>query len=385
MQNSSYCRHILECGGCSSQDIAYASQLQQKQAVVNQLFAQFNVPVNPIIPCQNIWHYRNKMEFSFSQNKAKDKFLGLILKSSRGKVFNLEECQLASSWFSQTLKKVQTWWDKTELEAFNFRSGKGCLRNLTLRESVRTGQRLVMLTVSGDPNYPIYRSHLASFIEAICDPKASIFLRVQQCIKGQPTQFYELHLSGLDHITEELHVLGRKMTFKISPTSFFQPNTEQAEQLYTHALNLLTLSKEAHVLDLYCGTATIGLIVAPHVAQVTAIELNPHAVFDAKVNAEVNSVSNIEIICGDVGKIVQTFSFKPDIVILDPPRMGLDLLALEMLQKLSPKEILYISCNPETQAKNIAVLKGYEIVAIQPVDQFPHTRHIENIAILRSL
>jgi 23S rRNA (uracil1939-C5)-methyltransferase len=326
------------------------------------------------------------MEFSFSQNKAGDRFLGLIIKSSRGKVFNLQECLLASPWFSTTLAGVREWWHKTQLPAFNFRSGQGTVRNLTLRESRRTQQRLVMLTVSGDPNYPIHRSQLTSFVEAIGDPHASIFLRVQQCIKGKPTQFYELHLRGPDHITEELDVLGQTFTFKISPTSFFQPNTEQAQHLYTHALKLVTLSKETHVWDLYCGTATIGMTIAPHVRKVTAIELNPHAVFDAKANAEYNNISNIEIICGDVGQVLKTSSFDPpDIVILDPPRMGLDPLALEMLQILSPKQILYISCNPETQAKNIAELTNYTIQAIQPIDQFPHTRHIENIVVLNNL
>lgn len=384
MTSCSQCVHVLECGGCSMQDTSYAIQLQQKQAIVETLFSQFNVPVRPIIPCQTIWHYRNKMEFSFSQNKAGDRFLGLILKSSRGKVFNLQECLLASPWFSTTLLQVRSWWDKTSLEAFNFRSGKGVLRNVTLRESRRTNQRLVMLTVSGNRDYPIHRSHLTSFVETIADPQASIFLRVQQCIKGVPTQFYELHLSGPDHITEELDVLGKTFTFKVSPTSFFQPNTDQAEKLYTHALNLVTLSKETHVWDLYCGTATIGMSIAPHVRRVTAIELNPHAVFDAKANADYNGITNIEVICGDVGKVLQQPSFEPpDLVILDPPRMGLDPLALQMLKNLLPKEILYISCNPETQAKNIAELEGYEICAIQPVDQFPHTRHIENIVVLR--
>ena len=381
MTNCSKCLHVLECGGCSVQDIAYPVQLEQKQALVESLFPSF--PVSPIIPCKNAWNYRNKMEFSFSQNKAGDRFLGLIIKSSRGKVFNLEECHIATPWFSTTLLAVRKWWESTNLPAFNFRSGQGTLRNLTLRESVRTKQRLVMLTVSGDPNYPIHRSQLTSFIEAVGDPSISLFLRVQQCIKGTPTQFYEMHLAGPDHINEELNVMGQKFTYKISPTSFFQPNTEQAENLYAHALKLVTLSKEAHVWDLYCGTATIGMSVAPHVRKVTAVELNPHAVFDAKANAEYNNISNIEIICGDVGKVLKGRSFEPpDLVILDPPRAGLDPLALEILKTLSPKEILYISCNPETQAKNIAELTNYQLKAIQPVDQFPHTRHIENIAIL---
>ena len=381
---NSLCQHASECGGCTSQHIPYSQQLLQKQAEIEKIFAPFHVPIAPITPCQDPWNYRNKMEFSFSQNKAGDRFLGLILRKSRGKVFNLQECRISPSWMSEALQRVRRWWDQyPQLSAFHFRSGEGALRTLTLREGRRTGEKMAMLTVSGNPRFALTRAQLNTFVQVLDDPQMSIFLRVHQAIPGKPTQFYEMHLSGPDHITEKLTLQGKTLTFKISPTSFFQPNTEQAEVLYNKAVEIANMSPQSIVYDLYCGTATLGMAFALKAQQVTAIELNPHAVFDAKANAEINGITNIDIHCGDVGKLLSEASIlKPDLAIVDPPRPGLDLLALEALKRLQPQQILYVSCNPLTQAQNISELSDYQIIHVQPVDQFPHTPHIENIALL---
>ena len=372
------CKHFPACGGCTSQDIPYDHQLQAKQAVIESLYPASKVL--PIIPCLNPWHYRNKMEFSFSQNKAGDRFLGLILRKSRGKVFNLEECLIAPDGYAQMLSRVRTWWENTNLRAFNFRSAEGTLRTFTLRQARRTNQRMAILTVSGDPRFAITQNQLSQFIEAIDDGSISIFLQIHQAIKGQPTQFYEMHLKGPAHIVEEITLNNQLFQFKISPTSFFQPNTDQAEKLYQTALNFPSLTKDSCVYDLYYGTATLGILCAPRVKQVIGIELNPHAIFDGKMNAEINNLSNIELFRGDVAQVLAKETLPaPDLVILDPPRAGLDPPALELLRKLSPPQILYISCNPKTQAQNILELPDYQIVHLQPVDQFPHTPHIENI------
>jgi 23S rRNA (uracil1939-C5)-methyltransferase len=381
MSNSQLCIHVPECGGCTLQQIPYPEQLVLKQAEIEKIFPSFNVA--PIIPCKDPWRYRNKMEFSFSQNKAGDRYLGLIMRKSRGKVFNLQECLISPAWMAEALQRVRAWWESTPLAAFNFRRGEGALRTLTLREGRRTGDRLAMLTVSGDPRFGLTRAQLNGFIQALDDPNMTIFLRVQQAIAGSPTQFFEMHLGGPDHIREQLHLQGRTLTFKISPTSFFQPNTEQAEVLYNTAIEIAQMNRRSTVYDLYCGTATLGMAFALGAERVIAIELNPHAVFDAKVNAEVNQISNIEIQCGDVGKVLSEASvLAPDLAIVDPPRPGLDPLALTALKRLQPEQILYVSCNPTTQAKNIAELTEYKVLKIQPVDQFPHTPHIENIVLL---
>ncbi len=374
------CGHFPSCGGCTLQNLPYLEQLAQKQALIESLFAPHLVL--PIIPCKDPWRYRNKMEFSFSQNKAGDRFLGLILRRTRGHVFNLQECLISPDWFSSTLQSVKSWWDSTSLTAFKPHTGLGALRTLTLRQGLRTTMRMAMLTVSGDPNFALKRSEIEAFVKAVGE--GSIFLRIQQCKKGSPTQFFEMHLSGPDHIFEQLTLFGRTYQFKISPTSFFQPSTAQAEVLYSTALSLLDPSSSDTVYDLYCGTATLGMAISSQVKKVVAIELNPHAVFDAGISCELNQITNVEILCGDVGKLLSTLP-PPDIAIVDPPRAGLSDLALLNLIRLKPRKILYISCNPQTQAQNIAALSPYRLTHLQPVDQFPHTPHIENIAILERI
>ncbi len=376
------CLHFPACGGCRFQDISYNQQLQSKQSFVQALFP--STTVSPIIGCQTPWRYRNKMEFSFSQNKAGDRFLGLILKKSRGKVFNLQQCLIAPDGFAEILSSVYQWWEKSLLRAFHFRSGEGTLRTLTIRQSRASGKKMIILTVSGNPQFAMTQSQINQFVDAICDPSASIFLQIHQAIAGRPTQFFEIHLAGATHLDEELTIEGRRFLFKISPSSFFQPNTEQAEVLYETALRLPYLTPKACIYDLYCGTAILGILSAPRVKQVIGIELNPYAVFDGKVNCEINRLSNINLYQGDVAQTLAKNNFpKPDLVILDPPRAGLDRPALEILRALNPLQILYISCNPKTQAQNLFELPEYTPLQVQPIDQFPHTPHIENICYLK--
>lgn len=390
------CSHAPSCGGCSWQQVDYLFQLEQKQQRVYELFTSLikeEFPLKSILRCDQIWQYRNKMEFSFSQDRSGQQFLGLTLAGSRGYVFNLQECWLVSTWFSSVVAQVRLWWKQSGLGAYRL-DNTGSLRTLIVRQSLNTSDRLVMLTVSGSPEYALNKQQIKQFIQAILltaskSERISIFLRIQQAIKGQPTQFFEMHLHGPDHMLERLNIDGKALTFKISPTSFFQPNPRQAEKLFSSALQSIQGPKK-HILDLYAGTATLSIVFAKIADRVTAIELNPHAVFDAKVNKELNHIENLEIICGDVGQKIQELKktpgfIPPDLVIVDPPRTGLANKAIESLLELRPQEILYISCNPVTQASDIQLLmqKGYQLILLQPVDQFPHTVHIETIALLR--
>ncbi len=385
------CSHVPECGGCVWQQMDYEAQVRLKE---EQLRAVFGDKVRPIIRCDTPWQYRNKMEFSFSQNKAGERFLGLVIGGSKGHVMNLKECHLVSGWFIEVLSAVRKWWEESGLNAYRM-NDTGTLRTLILREGKRTGDKLVMLTVSGNPAFAIGKGQMASFVEAITKvvgkERVSVFLRVQQACKGSPTQFFEMHLSGPDHLLEKCVVEGKEFVFKISPSSFFQPNTLQAEKLYAEALKMIHGHKE-HIMDLYAGIGTLGLICAQRAKRVTSIELNPYAVYDGESSKELNGIEHCEMVRGDVGKVLERLRQKegfvaPDLVIVDPPRTGLDAAALGHLIELGPKEILYISCNPATQAANIQELSqaGYRLEAIQPVDQFPHTIHIETIALLKRM
>ncbi len=396
------CAHVPLCGGCTWQQMDYQAQLKEKERRVQKVFAELiqihHAECRPILPCEEPWRYRNKMEFSFSQNRAGERFLGLVIAGSKGHVLNVKECHLVSSWFTQLLTQVYSWWEQSGLTAYRM-NDTGTLRTLILREGKRTGDKLIMLTVSGNPAYAIPKSDLNRFIEAVKAvipekewPRLSIFLRIQQIHKKMPTQFFEMHLFGPDHLVEKMHLsldTPVELSFKISPTSFFQPNTFQAERLYSEALRMITFPKN-HVLDLYAGTTTLGMAMAARAKKVTAIELNPHACFDAESNKALNQFTHLEILCGDVGKKLGELRalpdfIPPDLIVVDPPRTGLDVTALSHLKALQTEEILYISCNHETQAANIREMctMGYRLACIQPVDQFPHTPHIENIALLK--
>jgi 23S rRNA (uracil1939-C5)-methyltransferase len=370
------CRHFGLCGGCRLQHIPYDAQLAEKEAYVA---ACFNLPTKPILPAKSAWRYRNKMEFSFSQSKKGEKFLGLM--RERGRVENLEECHLTSPWFTETLKKVRTWWQKTDLSAYHPHTNQGLMRTLILREGIRTKEKMAMLTIS---EAPFESAHLDSFIDALVDVDALI-LRKQIIKKKTPTRFEEHVLRGVNHIHELLYDdAGRALIFRIRGASFFQPNTSQAEKIYQYAVASAHLTHNDHVLDLYCGTGSLGIFASRYSKQVVGIEIIPEAVQDAKENLKLNAISNMEILEGDVGERLSTLSFQPSVVFVDPPRAGLGAKTLAQLQALGPRKIIYVSCNPSTQAADCQALQNYEIHSLQPIDQFPHTPHVENIALLLS-
>lgn len=388
------CIHFGVCGGCRLQHLSYERQLQFKEGLIKKWFSPLAEVgcFKPILPCTPPWEYRNKMEWTFSQDKKGERFLGLIQRAGRGKVLNVQICHLVRPWFIQALETARSWWLETGLDAYHPHKNSGSLRTLTVREGMRTGDRLVMLTVSGNPEYALKKQDIETFCQKMNGLKPekgdlSVFLRIHQAIKGQPTEFYEMHLSGPDTYRERIG----STEFKISPSAFFQPNTAQAEVLYETALSYLNVPHGKLdgkiIYDLYCGTGTLGITMAPSAKQVIGIELSPESSLDARMNAKANGLTNVKIITGDVGtcleKAGQDFPL-PDIVVVDPPRAGLSPEAIRHILALKPEEILYIACNPKTQSQNCQefLKEGYQIGVIQPVDQFPHTPHIENIVVL---
>lgn len=402
------CVHFGTCGGCRLQHTPYEIQLKDKEQFVRDCFHSLitaEVVFKEIIPSPEPWHYRNKMEYSFSGDAAGKKYLGLVIDGSRGKVLNLTECHLTHSWFVDALKTVRAWWHSSDLQAYHMHRNTGSLRTLTLREGKRTGDRMVILTVSGNEEFALQKSHIESFVAYIRDAiepisssaKLSIFLRIQQVGKGMRTQMYEMQLFGPEHIREILEIrispdhAKQQIQFEISPSAFFQPNSRQAERLYSAALEITEISKEDVVYDLYCGAGAFGISVSKYVKQVIGIELSPEAALDAKANAALNGCDNVAIFSGDVKEILRELPEKgvpaADLVIVDPPRAGLCSHALQLLIDLGVPKILYVSCNPITQAENIKELvkAGYQLQTIQPVDQFPQTYHVENIAYLNRI
>lgn len=390
------CKHFSSCGGCTWQQMPYDEQLAIKEATLRDLFADVvteSCAFYPIIGCPSPWYYRNKMEFSFSQDLKGQKFLGLIMRCSKGRVFNVEECHLVDSWVSKTLQGVLGWWQESTLSAYYPPRGSGHLRSLTMRQAHATGDRVVILTVSGNPDYPMKQSDLDRFLEVckrIASPQQngatlSCVVRIQQAHKGRETQFFEMLLSGPDSFRERIKVGAKELEFVLSPSSFFQPNSLQASCIYEKALELACLKPHMVLYDLYAGIGIFGMCASHLVKEVIAIELSADSAYDAKVNSDRLKLANFRMIRSDVAKALQDKTLpQADVVIVDPPRTGLGPQAIEHITALNPSTIVYVSCNPKTQKIDVQELvkTGYKPVAIQPIDQFPQTIHVENIVIL---
>jgi len=375
------CVHFTSCGGCTLQHVSYERQLSEKQAKIEALFP--GETIYPIIGMDDPWHYRGKMEYTFSQNKAKEHFLGLIKPKSKGIVENLTQCHITDPWFSEILAKVRRFWIDSTLEAYNSYSDTGSLQTLTLRKSVHTNSRMITLTVSGNSDYALTKEQISAFIQAIDDDECAIFMDIKCTCKGSVTRYYEMHLSGPDFIEEKIGTTS----FMMSPKAFFQPNPRMAEKFFTTIIETLALTGKEKVLDLFSGIGTISILLSPYVDHIVAVEIGKEAVCDARVNLDDKNIENVEIYADDVSNFIKTRGehFVPDIVIVDPPRAGIGKVAIEFLEKLGPRSIVYLSCNPLTQKEDIDSLPSYKISSVRPFDQFPHTPHVENLIFLERI
>lgn len=377
---SAKCPHVKDCGGCTWQELSYKTQLAEKQKIIQRLFPEHQV--DPVVSMPDPWFYRGKMEFSFSQDKKKQKYLGLHKRNGRGRIEDLSTCYIAPPFVEVLLASVKAWWEESNLLAYYPEKDTGSLRTLTVRYSQKTGCKLIYLTVSGNLDYIVSKKHLESFCKAVSlDEKTSIFLVIQRAKKGHPTQFDEIHLQGPTKMQENL--LGKD--FFISPRSFFQPNPLMAEKMFSCVIEQLKLQGNERVLDLFCGMGTIGILLSSYVRQVIGVETELYSVIDAKDNIENLDINNVDIYHQDVFQFfAENASFcKPDILLVDPPRCGLGDKTIEHIKQLYPKKMVYVSCNPETQKEDIQKLSThFSIEKIIPFDAFCHTPHIENIIFL---
>ncbi|MCD6109549.1 23S rRNA (uracil(1939)-C(5))-methyltransferase RlmD [bacterium] len=380
------CKHFNECGGCSMQYLDYKNQLEFKELQVKESLEHIgnfsDTHVKKIIECKTPWHYRNKMEFTFSMNKDNKIHLGLHPKGYRYDVFDLKECYLESEDIGELIKLVQNFADEKNLKAYNFKTNSGLLRTLTVREGKRTGERLINLTTSHEEfEYKNDFVKLLTGSSHIQHP-TSIYITKHISKKGAKTTFTRENIYGKPYLTEELHINNnQKLSFHILPDAFFQTNTFQAEILYNHVLALGEISHTDTVYDLFCGTGTIGLFCAHKAKLIFGVDLNKNAIENAKQNALLNNISNAEYQAGDAFKIIEGREDNPDIVIIDPPRAGLTEALCNHLLKIKAKRIIYVSCNPGTLARDLKILceNKYSLKEVQPVDMFPQTYHIEII------
>ena len=377
------CRHFGTCGGCRFQDLAYEVQLAQKAQQVRDALVRIgriaDPPLEPIVPATSIYGYRNKLEYSFTAG-ADGVELGFHRAGRWDEVIDIEECLLTTDVGNAIRLAVRAWAREEGLDPYDQATGEGYLRHLVVREGRNTGQALVVLVTA-----PGERFEAGYLIDVLrCFPEVRSIHWAINDTPAEQTNLPTRLLWGEDAIEEE--IMG--LRFRVRPSAFLQTNTEMAEQLYGLAREFAGLTGSENVFDLYCGTGTIGLALAPDAGTVWGLEISEEAVACAIENAELNGVENAQFFAGNVGQTIEELVEKagaPDVVVVDPPRAGLAGKALRRTGALAAGRIVYVSCNPTTLASDVQVLRddyGYELVRCRPVDMFPHTPHVESVSLL---
>jgi 23S rRNA (uracil1939-C5)-methyltransferase len=376
------CEHYPECGGCRFQDLAYEAQIEAKAHQVADALQRIghldDPPLEPIVPAESVFHYRNKLEYSFTSTPD-GPALGFHRAGRWDEVLDIRKCWLTTDLGNAIREAMRDWSRAARLEAYDQAEHTGFLRHLVVREGRNTGQVLVQLvTAPGRLDADSFVAALERFPEV-----RSIHWSVNDRpaeVTNLPTQL----LHGDDAIEEELCGLR----FRVRPNAFLQTNTAMAERLYGLAREYAQLTGEETVYDLYCGIGTIGLTLAADALTVWGVEVSEESVACALENAELNGIANAAFFAGEVGTVLDDLRERagdPDVVVVDPPRAGLSGKALRRLARLEPERIVYVSCNPTTLAGNVKELAGewgYRLERARPVDMFPHTPHIETVALL---
>ncbi|MEZ5360190.1 MAG: 23S rRNA (uracil(1939)-C(5))-methyltransferase RlmD [Candidatus Zixiibacteriota bacterium] len=386
------CEHNDICGGCTWQDLAYDRQLKYKRDQVIDCLEHIgkikDVPVEEIQPSPEVFFYRNKMEYSFHvvpEQVATERFvLGLHERGRFDKIFTVNQCHLQSEMSNEVFAFLREQVEKLGIRVYNLIAHTGFLRFVIYREGKKTGQSLLNI-VTGYGEFPMKEELTQAFVERF-PTLTTIVWTVNETLsniaKGDVTEV----LHGPGFIEEE--ILGYR--FRVSPGSFFQTNTRQTENLYRKAIELAAIKPGDSVLDLYCGAGTIGICASANAGEVIGIEIEEEAVESARVNAQINGLTNCRFYAGPVRKVMlrdelAKKSFSP--VFVDPPRAGMHPKAFKRLLEIDTDRIVYISCNPATFARDAAELiqSGYQLKTIVPFDMFPHTMHIELVSLFEKI
>lgn len=395
-----FCQHYGVCGGCKWQCLPYAEQIKYKQKQVTDnltRIGKIELPeISPILGSEKTEFYRNKLEFTFSnkrwlteeevkQDVKYDQMnaVGFHIPGAFDKVLAIEKCWLQDDISNQIRNAVRDYAYRHDYSFFNLRSQEGMLRNLMIRTS-STGELMVLLQckIVEDSEMELMKQLLA-FVAGEFPQITSLLYVVNNKCNDTINDLDVMVFKGNDHIFEEMEGLR----FKIGAKSFYQTNSEQAYNLYKVARNFAGLTGNELVYDLYTGTGTIANFVSRQAKKVIGIEYVPEAIEDAKVNSEINGIGNTLFYAGDM-KDILTQEFinqhgRPDVIITDPPRAGMHDDVINTILFAEPQRIVYVSCNPATQARDLSLLDAkYKVMAVQPVDMFPHTHHVENVVLL---
>lgn len=389
------CPHFTLCGGCRWQHMRYDAQLVMKQKQVTDNLQRIGgieiENIFPITPSPNQFHYRNKLEFTYSDTRwltdderhsenIEPRGLGFHLPGRFDKIFKVNRCFLQDDYMNEIRNTAQDVALQQDLTFCNRKEHTGFLRNLMIRNS--SAGHWMITVIFGFDDEQLISAYINALKEKLPGVKSWIYIINTKA--NDSLNDLDFHVfSGPDSFTETMEHLH----FSVGPLSFYQVNVPQALAMYGMVRKLADLKGTETVYDLYTGTGTIALFVAPHASKVVGIEYVPTAIEDAKKNAVNNKISNAEFFCGDIAKTLNT-SFMaehghPDVIITDPPRSGMHPDVVAQILNVAPEKVVYVSCNPATQARDIALMKDqYRLAEIHPFDMFPHTHHVENIALL---
>ena len=395
-----FCQHYGICGGCKWQVLPYAEQIKYKQKQVEdnlRRIGKIELPeISPILGSAKTEFYRNKLEFTFSDKrwltyeevKQEVKYdqmnaVGFHIPGAFDKVLAIEKCWLQNDISNRIRNAVRDYAYEHDYSFINLRSQEGMLRNMIIRTS-STGELMVIIIckIVEDSEMTLFKQLLQYVADTFPEITSLLYIINNKC--NDTINDLDVYVfKGNDHIFEEMEGLR----FKVGPKSFYQTNSEQAYNLYKIARDFAGLTGNELVYDLYTGTGTIANFVSRQARQVIGIEYVPEAIEDAKVNAEINGIDNTLFFAGDM-KDMLTQEFineygRPDVIITDPPRAGMHQDVVDVILFAEPKRIVYVSCNPATQARDLQLLDvKYKVKAVQPVDMFPHTHHVENVVLL---
>lgn len=378
--NKKICPKSIECGGCQNLQVPYEIQLKEKEEKIKKLLGK-NIKVASIIGMENPFHYRNKVHAVFDKNK-KGEIISGVYKAGTHQVVPVNKCYIENEAADEIIGTIRNLAKAFKISIFNEDTGSGLLRHVLVRRGYTTKEIMVVL-VMATPIFPSKKNFIKELLKVHPD-----ITTIVQNINNKRTSMVlgdrENVLYGRGYIEDEL--CG--CFFRISSQSFYQVNSLQTTKLYNKAIELADLKGREKVIDAYCGIGTIGIIASFKAKSVIGVELNGEAVKDAISNAKRNKISNVRFYKGDAGEFMEKMALKgegADVVIMDPPRSGSTEKFMDAIGKLKPDRVVYISCNPETLARDLRYMKkkGYEAKVAVPVDMFPMTEHVETICLLK--
>jgi 23S rRNA (uracil1939-C5)-methyltransferase len=392
------CKHFGVCGGCKWQHLPYSLQLNYKEKQVKDnlvRIGKIDLPqISPIIGSSDEFLYRNKLEFTFSDKRwltkeevisdskfERENALGFHIPGLFDKVLDIEKCHLQPDPSNAIRNAVKKYSYEKNLKFFDLREQEGFLRNLVIRNSLEDKVMVIVVFFREDIEQ---RTGLLEFLSAEFPEITSLMYVINSKRNDSLNDQEPILYKGESFLVEEMDGLK----FRIGPKSFYQTNTKQALELYRIARNFAGLTGNETVYDLYSGTGTITNFIAAHARKVIGVEYVEEAVKDAVINSEINGITNTRFFAGDMKDVLSETFFKdngkPDVIITDPPRAGMHEDVIKIILSAAPEKIVYISCNPATQSRDIQLLSGsYDVMNVQPVDMFPHTHHVENVILMK--